>query len=120
MTQTGNADYLRPMSEPYGVRVEDMLGYFSSYPLWVEVALALGVWMALAGAVLLLARSRLAAHAFTIALIGMLGTFAWSLRRPLPGATDGRIALGLSAMVAVLLLLQAIYCRAMAGRGVLR
>jgi hypothetical protein len=120
MTQTGNADYLRPMTEPFGVKLEDALAYFSSYPLWVEVLWALGVWMSLAGAVLMLLRSGWAYYAFIISLIGLVGTFGWSMANPQPGLTDNPVAYAMTGVVCLFIILQIIYCRKMAARGVLR
>lgn len=45
--------------------------YFYGFPLWVNVGWALGVWAALLGSVLLLARSRHAVTAFLVSLIGL-------------------------------------------------
>jgi hypothetical protein len=48
----------------------DQLAYFDSLPGWLTAFWALGVWGGLAGALLLLARSRHAVPAFVISLIG--------------------------------------------------
>jgi hypothetical protein len=119
MSQTGNAAYLRRMTEPYGVKLEEFLAYMDSYPLWMEVLWALGVWASVAGAVLILLRSRFAAHAFILSLIGLVGSFGWTSANPLPGATDNAVAYALTGMVALLIVLQIVYCRRMAARGVL-
>ena len=120
MTQTENAEYLRPMTEPYGVAVEDALAYFASYPIWLEVLWALGVWTSVAGAVLMLLRSKFAYYAFIISLIGLIGAFGWSTANPQPGLTDTPVAYGMTGLVCVLIILQIIYCRRMTQRGVLR
>lgn len=118
-TQTANRAYLAPMTEPYGVPVEQAIAYFQSYPLWVEVCWALGVWAAVAGSVLLLLRRGWAAYAFVVALLGILGTFAWVFSHPSAGLTDTPVAIGASALVAVITALLAFYSRRMVLRGVL-
>src|SRR5687767_4451129 len=60
MSQTRNADYMRMMTEPYGIDTQLALEYFDSFPLWADTAWALGVWGAVAGSILLLIRSRYA------------------------------------------------------------
>lgn len=48
--------------------------YFESFPAWSDAAWALGVWGGLAGAVLLLMRSRYASIAFAVSILGVAGT----------------------------------------------
>lgn len=52
----------------------DQIAYFDSYPTWANAFWALGVWGAIAGSLLLLARSRHAVTALLIALVGLVGT----------------------------------------------
>ena len=120
MTQTGNRAYLEPMTEPYGVRVEDALAYFDGFPLWVELAWAVGVWGSVAGAVLLLVRRGFAFYAFVLSLIGQLAALAWQLPNGLPGATDTPVAYAMTGVITAFLLFQIWYSRRMALRGVLR
>lgn len=49
----------------------EMIAYMQAFPTWLTVFWALGVWGSLAGSVLLLARSRLAVHAFAVSLLGL-------------------------------------------------
>jgi len=63
MTNTRNQAYLSAFPA-------DQLAYLDSLPSWVTAFWALGVWGGLAGAILLLARSRHAILAFGISLIG--------------------------------------------------
>ena len=58
MSQTRNAEYMRMITEPYGVDTQAAVAYFDSYPVWADVAWALGVWGALAGSILLLLRRK--------------------------------------------------------------
>jgi hypothetical protein len=70
MTQTKNMDYLK-MFTP------EQIDYFMGFPAWLDAAWALGVWGAVAGSVLLLARSRFAVHAFGVSLLGMVVSFIY-------------------------------------------
>ena len=42
MSQTRNAEYMRMITEPYGVDTQAAVAYFDSYPVWADVAWALG------------------------------------------------------------------------------
>ncbi len=64
MTQTRNEAYLANFTDPQRI-------YFDSFPIWMEATWAFGVWGGLAGALLLLARSRYAATAFAVSLAGL-------------------------------------------------
>lgn len=64
MTQTRNAEYLANFTDPQRI-------YFESFPVWMEAVWALGVWGGLAGALLLLLRSRHAVTAFAVSLAGL-------------------------------------------------
>jgi hypothetical protein len=64
MTQTRNTAYLAHFTDPQRV-------YFDSFPMWMEATWALGVWGGLAGALLLLVRSRHAVTAFCVSLAGL-------------------------------------------------
>lgn len=64
MTQTRNEAYLAYFTDPQRV-------YFESFPVWMEATWAFGVWGGLAGALLLLLRSRHAVTAFAVSLLGL-------------------------------------------------
>jgi hypothetical protein len=64
MTQTRNEAYLAGFTDPQRI-------YFESFPIWMEATWAFGVWGGLAGALLLLARSRHAVTAFAVSLAGL-------------------------------------------------
>lgn len=72
MIKTANAAYLEAYSP-------EQMAYFDTYPLWVSIAWALGVWGAIAGSILLLLRSRFAVTAFALSLLGLLGNTIWGL-----------------------------------------
>lgn len=66
MTKMGNEDHMARGGEA-------MRAYFEGFPMWMEVSWALGVWGALLGSLLLLARSRWAVIGFALALLGLAG-----------------------------------------------
>lgn len=63
---------------PQMVQVLDLM------PVWVMGAWALGVWGALAGSVLLLARSRFAVHAFGASLAGLAASSFYQFGAGIP------------------------------------
>jgi hypothetical protein len=65
MTKTRNPSYMAAFTP-------EQIAWFDSFPLWMNIAWALGVWGALAGSILLLFRSRWAVHAFAISLAGLV------------------------------------------------
>ena len=65
MTQTRNAEYLAQFTP-------EQRSFFESFPTWMSVFWALGVWGSFAGSILLLLRSRWAVLAFEISLLGLL------------------------------------------------
>ena len=74
MSRLRDTDYLGSM----GIDANVMLAYFDSMPVWAAFGWGLGVWASVLGSVLLLMRSRYAAHAFIASLIGMAASFGWS------------------------------------------
>jgi peptidoglycan/LPS O-acetylase OafA/YrhL len=114
MTQTRNAQYLANFTDP-------QRAYFDSFPLWMEAVWAFGVWGGLAGALLLLARSRYAVAAFAVSLAGLAvsSVYQYVLATPpedmMTGAMIG-MNLALWAVAVGLL----VYALRMRGRGVLR
>jgi len=85
-------------------------------PGWVAGAWALGVWGALAGALLMLARLRQAAVAYALSFAGAVGALAWSYAHGV-AALGGQ---GIGGTVLGLMLVQLWLSRAMFWRGVLR
>lgn len=119
MTQRGDVAYLDAAMGSMGVTGEQALAYFDAFPLWMEFAWAIGVWVGVAGALLLLARSRWAYPVFVISLAFFVLTNAYGFARPMPGL-DASATLPMIGVVFVLMLLLTLYARAMAMRGVLR
>lgn len=114
MTQTRNEAYLAHFTDP-------QRAYFESFPLWMEATWALGVWGGLAGALLLLARSRHAVTAFAISLAGLAVSTAYQyvLNSPPPEMSGvGMVAMNLAIWAVAIGLLW--YTVRMRRRGVLR
>lgn len=114
MTQTRNDGYLAQLTE--GQRA-----YVESFPAWSEAAWAFGVWGALIGSLLLLARSRYAVLAFGLSLAGLLGTtlYQFVLSTPPEGMTGGA-AIALHLVIWAIAIALFVYARRMQAKGVLR
>src|SRR5215207_1093491 len=69
MTRTKGADYVETMMPGTG---DAVVSYINSFPIWVSFGWGLGVWMGVAGAILLLMRNRLAVIAFGLSLAGAI------------------------------------------------
>jgi hypothetical protein len=114
MTQTHNAAYLAAATPA-------QLAWFAGFPAWEVSAWALGVWGAIAGSLLLLARSRNAVAVFGVSLaaLAVSSVYQWFVNPP-PGETQtgGMLALDFAIWgIAIALLL---YAQRMKARGVLR
>jgi hypothetical protein len=74
-----------------GVDGNKYMAYIDSFPLWASVGWGLGVWLGLAGSILLLMRSRYAVWAFGISLLGALLGIGYQLMNPvdIPEMTRG-------------------------------
>ena len=94
------------------------IAYFESHPMWANTFWALGVWGAILGSILILARSRHAATAFAVALIGLVGsTFYQYGMSDIPDSLRSP-ALSITIWVTTLLLLW--YSLRQKSAGVLR
>lgn len=114
MTQTRNAQYLANFTDPQRV-------YFESFPLWMEATWALGVWGGMAGALLLLARSRYAVAAFAVSLAGLAASTIYQYvlySAPAEMMTPPMIAMNLAIWAVAIGLL--VYSMRMRRRGLLR
>lgn len=121
----GVVDYLMSQLavESYmGAMTEAQRAYFKSFPAWAVVFWALGVWGAIVGSVLLLLRSRFAALAFAVSLIGLLVNTSRLFASQGAGAVEllGSSALAFTAVLIVVALGLWLYSRAMVQRGLLR
>src|SRR5690349_9684253 len=88
MTRMRNTDYIA--SSMPGADPNVVLAWVDSFPLYVQVGWALGVWLGLLGSVLLLIRSRYAVWAFGISFIGAIFSLGYqiALAAPPPGAAE--------------------------------
>ena len=89
MTRTQGATWINQAMS--GVDGNKYMAYIHSFPLWASVGWGLGVWLGLAGSILLLMRSRYAVWAFGISLLGALLGIGYQLMNPvdIPEMTRG-------------------------------
>ncbi|WP_112322236.1 hypothetical protein [Oceanibium sediminis] len=114
LTQTANPDYVANMPE-------GMLAHIQAYPRWVDAVWALAVWLPVAGALLMLVKSRLAATLFglDIPLIVAAGVYNYLLASPPLQAIAGNGIIVFWAVVLVIAIGLWLYARTQAQRGVL-
>ncbi|MEO7365951.1 MAG: hypothetical protein ABIW03_06500 [Sphingomicrobium sp.] len=119
MTRMRNTDYLASMMPT--VDPNAMLAWVDAFPLYAQVGWGLGVWGGLAGAVLLLLRSRWAVWGMGLSLVGAVLGLGYQIAAapPLAGADDmmSKVMPFAIILIAAALLL---YARAMEKKGVLR
>lgn len=114
MTQTANEEYLAAFTDA-------QRDYFASFPTWMDAAWAIGIWGALLGSLLLLARSRYAELAFAASLLGLLASTVWQfvLSDP-PADLMSPAMIGFSLLIWAVAIGLFLYARRMRARGVLR
>lgn len=118
LSQLGNRTWLGAAAKNMGVTADDMIAYIDSFPAWMHAFWALGVWGAIAGSILLLARSRHAAWAFAVSLLGLGVTQFYRILTPQPEWVGNDLALNLMLWSLATFLL--IYAVSMHRKGVLR
>jgi hypothetical protein len=113
-TQTRNAAYLSSFPP-------DAMAYFDSLPPWLSAFWAFGVWGALLGSLLLLARSRFAVWAFALSLLGLAVTTVYQhvLTSP-PASLMSGAMVGMTVAIWVIAIALLVYAMKMRARGVLR
>ena len=90
--------------------------YMAALPAWLTAFWALGVWGSLLGSLLLLARSRQAAPAFALSLVGLaVSQLTQAFWLHPPQAAPLGLVLAIWSVLVFLLL----YARSMAAKGVL-
>ena len=117
MTRMRNTDYLKSMMPD--VDPNAMLAYVDGMPIWAALGWGLGVWLGLAGSVLLLVRSRHAVLSLGISLVGAVLGLGYQLMNPMPGVT-GFMATGMPIVIILVALGLFLYARTMQKQGVLR
>lgn len=105
MIRTRNMEWI---SQTPNITPQEMLAWVDSFPIWAQIGWGLGVWMGLAGSILLLARHRFAVPAFALSLLGALA----GLANPFIGAPPPEpLAQGfMRAMPIVIAALSAAFC----------
>ena len=93
--------------------------YYAAQPLWFVVATDIALVAAVAAAVALLLRSRIATRLFAICVVAVLVTNAYDLAAGTSRVLVDRGALIVTGIIAVLAILQLAYALAMKRRGVL-
>lgn len=119
-SQLRNREYLGSMSESMGVTADQMVEYIDSFPLFMDVFWALGVWGALAGSVLLLLRSRFAFWAFVVSLVGLAASTIYQFTTPQPEWATSTASLWMNAVIWAIAIGLAYYAKRQVANGVLR
>lgn len=114
MSHTGGPAYFEAMG--YDQAASD---WAQAMPVWATGAWAIGVWVSLIGSVLLLLRSRHAATAFLVSVIGAAASFAYQ-RSTAPESLQGGLSTVMPIVIMILILAQWYYARRMAAAGVLK
>jgi hypothetical protein len=119
MTRMRDTDYLAemmPTADPNAV-----LAWIDAFPIWAQFGWGLGVWGGLAGAILLLLRSRWAVLAMGLSLLGaLLGLGYQALAAPPLQGMEGAMADAMPYVIIGVALALFVYARAMRAKGVLR
>ena len=92
--------------------------FIDSFPAWMEACWAFGVWGALLGSILLLARSRFAVAAFAVSLAGLAAATAGQYAVLEAPAMSG-VEWGMTAAIWVIEIALLYYATRMRARGVL-
>lgn len=120
----GGFDYIQTNTRGEAYMRESGFGdaavaYFNAMPTWMYVPWTMGVWGAVIGSLLLLARSRWAVHAFAISLIGAFVSVIYTyFIGNGPAAIGPMVHMQLVILIIALFLLW--YAWAMAKKAVLR
>ncbi len=115
MTHMGGSEYFESMGldgEAYA--------WFQALPGWSIAAWAVGVWVSVLGAILLLMRSKHAATAFLVSLVGALVSFGYQFSSERPASLDGGTAMIMPFVILIAIVAQWYYARRQAAAGVLR
>ena len=102
-----------------GISAEEA-AYYAAQPTWFVIVTDIALLSAMAGAGALLLRSRAAAWLFTVSLAAILFTNLYDLSSGSSRALVTTGAMIVTLLIIVLAVLQLLYARKMAGRGVLR
>ena len=119
MTRMRNTDYLAaamPGADPNAI-----LAWVDSFPIYAQIGWGLGVWMGLAGSILLLVRHRWAVPAFALSLVGAILGLGYQIvaAPPVPGPESAMMKVMPYVIIGVALGLF-LYARALQQKGVIR
>lgn len=119
MTRMRNTDYIA--SSMPGVDPNAALAWVDSMPMYAQVGWGLGVWLGLAGSLLLLLGNRWAVWCYALSLVGAVLSLGYqiALAPPLPGAEGPMYTVMPYVIIGVCAFL-AWYAWTMEKRGVLR
>lgn len=120
MSQMGDRAYIGAAVEPFGIETDVAVAYFASFPFWADCIWAIGVWGAVAGSLLLLARRAWAYPAYLASLAGLVGSNIYGIANPVPGLTDSSMSYAMIAVVLAVMVALALYARAQRDGGILR
>jgi len=99
----------------------EQLAYFDSLPGWLTAFWALGVWGGLAGALLLLARSRHAVLAFGLSVVGIVVSFGYQMMATdMPASMKQGVPAMMPWVIFIIGLAQLWYSRSVEKQGLLR
>lgn len=100
----------------------EQIAWVDAYPIWADAGWALGVWGAMAGSVLLLARSRHAVTAFIVSLVGLaiMSLYQVGMQAAEYQALFGDSILMFLGFIWIVAIVLFLYARAMKAQGVLR
>ena len=96
------------------------IAHMHSYPVWMTADWAIGVWVGLLGALLLLARMRYALHAFAVSLAAFLVMLAYTYLLSNGAAAMGQQGMVFNLVILALCVVFTWYAWTMTKRGVLR
>ncbi len=113
MTHTANEAYMANFTEA-------QRNYFYSFPLWANIAWAVGVFGAFLGSVLLALRSRFAWHLFVASFAGMVISFAYQFMSHAPASLYSAGAIAFTIAIWVVALLLVWFANKMRQRTILR
>ena len=113
MSHTMRDEWFRMMG-----MTDAQMAYFASYPTWMHAVWAIGVWGSVIGSILLLLRSRHAATAFLLSLIGALASFVAQFTMQKPASLEGGAAVVMPVVIMILIVAQWYYARRQAAAGV--
>lgn len=100
---------------------DEMIAYYDSFPLWMQIAWPVSVWAAVIGCVLLLMRKRHAVTAFAVSTIAYLVAAVHTFGvNPPPSGMNSAGTMIFSIVIGVQLALLWFYARNMTAKGILR